>query len=127
MSKTTRETRETRNGINKPLRGLCLVVWEALDAATAADEVTSKHELAENLGIRPGLVGIIRAQHKQFHAKTAGKQATASKKVPEGASEKNPRRLPIKKGGEALTPAELKKFKAPKLSDAAMQPGGASA
>lgn len=117
-------TREVRNGVSKPLRGLCLVVWEALDAATS--EVTSKHvgDIAESLGIRPGYVGIVLAQHKAFNAgqkaagKAVGKKAPATKKAAPAKAGKMT--YSIEKGIQ-IKPGKVT------LSEAAMRPGGAAA
>lgn len=66
--------RETRNGINKPLRGLCLNLWEAIDKIPG--EVTSKHvaALAKEFNSRPAYVGIVLSQVKTFNGDKAAKK-----------------------------------------------------
>jgi len=128
-----------RNDQRAPKRGVCKMMWDLFDSASAP--ISSKHlpKIAEDCGWNVSTLRAVRGEWEKFHgaavpAKKAVKAAPAKKAAKAAPAKKAAKAAPAKKAAPAEKAGKLTysiekgiKFKPPVLSEAAYRPGGAAA
>ena len=131
MSKTFDYAKNpVRNDQRAPKRGVCKMMWDLFDSATAP--ISSKHlpKIAEDCGWNVSTLRAVRGEWEKFH----GAAVPAKKAVKAAPAKKAAKAAPAKKAAPAEKAGKLTysiekgiKFKPPVLSEAAYRPGGAAA
>jgi len=119
-----------RNDQRAPKRGVCKMMWDLFDSASAP--ISSKHlpKIAEDCGWNVSTLRAVRGEWEKFH----GAAVPAKKAVKAAPAKKAAKAAPAKKAAPAEKAGKLTysiekgiKFKPPVLSEAAYRPGGAAA
>lgn len=131
MSKTFDYAKNpVRNDQRAPKRGVCKMMWDLFDSASAP--ISSKHlpKIAEDCGWNVSTLRAVRGEWEKFH----GAAVPAKKAVKAAPAKKAAKAAPAKKAAPAEKAGKLTysiekgiKFKPPVLSEAAYRPGGAAA